>query len=140
MTSYDVGYRKPPRSARFRPGVSGNPKGRSKRKSTSLAEGVRAVLDAPIKYRERGRTRIATYRELSLRMLVDRAVAGDLAAVELALRIHNRAERYGDPGADPILAENWIADYPGQTADQKTSDFAAGRDHAPAEWWSSSDD
>ncbi len=140
MTSYDVGYRKPPRSARFRPGVSGNPKGRPKRKSTSLAEGVRAVLDAPIKYRERGRTRIATYRELSLRMLVDRAVAGDLAAAELALRIRDRAERYGDPGADPILVENWIADYPSQTADQKTADFAAGLDHAPVEWWSSSDD
>jgi hypothetical protein len=40
---------------------------------------------------------------------------------------------------DPILVENWIADYPGQTAGQKTADFAAGRDAAPAGWWSSSE-
>jgi hypothetical protein len=33
-----------------------------------------------------------------------------------------------------------MADYPGQTANQKTADFAAGRDAAPAEWWSSFED
>ncbi len=69
-------------------------------------------------------------------MLVDKAIGGDLGAAELALRILTRAERYGDPGVDPILVENWIADYPGQTADQKTADIAAGRDAAPTEWWS----
>jgi hypothetical protein len=35
------------------------------------------VLNAPIEYRERGKTKIATYRELSLKMLVDRAINGD---------------------------------------------------------------
>ena len=49
----------------------------------------------------------------------------------------DRAERCGDPGLDQILVENWIPDHPGQTADQKTSEFAAGRDATPAEWWSS---
>ena len=97
------------------------------------------MLNAPIEYRERGRTKVATYRELSLKMLVDRAISGDLDAAELVLKIRARAERYGDPGVDPILVENWIADYPGQTADQKTADFAAGRDATPAEWWSSSE-
>ena len=97
------------------------------------------MLNAPIEYRERGRTKVATYRELSLKMLVDNAISGDLDAAELALKILARAERYGDPGIDPILVENWIADYPGQTADQKTADFAAGRDATPAEWWSSSE-
>ena len=72
-------------------------------------------------------------------MLVDRAVNGDLDAAELVLKILARAERYGDPGLDPILVENWIADYPDQTADQKTAEVAAGRDATPAEWWSSSE-
>ena len=73
-------------------------------------------------------------------MLVDKAISGDLDAAELALRVPAHAERYSDPSLDPILVENWMADYPGQTANQKTADFAAGRDAAPAEWWSSFED
>jgi hypothetical protein len=116
------------------------PKGTSEAQPTPLAERINSVLNAPIEYRERGKTKVATYRELSLKMLVDRAIGGDLAAAELALKILARAERYGDPGIDPILVENWIADYPGQTANQKTDDFAAGRDATAAEWWQSSED
>jgi hypothetical protein len=139
MASYEIGYGKPPASGRFRAGVSGNPKGRPKRRPTLLAERIKSVLNAPIEYRERGRTKVATYRELSLKMLVDKAIGGDLDAAELALKIMARAERYGDPGVDPILVENWTADYPGQTASQKTADFEAGRDAGPAEWWSLSE-
>jgi hypothetical protein len=98
---------------------------------------MKTVLNAPIVYREPKRTKVATYRELSLKMLVDRAISGDLDAAEPALKIVARAERYGDPGIEPILVENWIADRPGQTADQKTADFIAGRDAAPDEWWRS---
>ena len=111
-----------------------------KRKPIPLAERIKTVLNSPIEYRERGRTKVATYRELSVKMLVDRAISGDLSAAELALKIVTRAERYGDPGVDPILIEDWIADYPDQTANQKTADFAAGRDAKPAEWWRSSED
>jgi len=140
MASYEIGYGKPPVSRRFRPGISGNPKGRPKRRPTPLAERIKTVLNAPITYRERGRTKVATYRELSLKMLVDKAIGGGLDAAELALKILEHAERHGEPGVDPISVENWIADYPDQTANQKTADFAAGRDATPAEWWRSSAD
>jgi Family of unknown function (DUF5681) len=139
MADYEVGYGRPPSSGRFRPGVSGNRKGRPKHRPTPFAEIIENALNDPIEYRERGRTKVATYRELSLKVLVDRAVNGDLDAAELTLKIRAHAERYGDAGLDPILVENWIADYPGQTADQKTSEVAAGRDATPAEWWSSSE-
>ena len=140
MASYEIGYRKPPASGRFRAGVSGNPRGRPKRRPTALADTIRTVLNAPIEYRERGRIRVATYHELSLKMLVDKAISGDLDAAELALKILARAERYSDPGVDPILVENWMADYPGQSADQKTTAFQAGREATLAEWWRSSED
>jgi len=139
MAQYEVGYGRPPSSGRFRPGVSGNPKGRPKHRPTPLAEIIENALNDPIEYRERGRTKVATYRELSLKLLVDRAVNGDLEAAELALKIRAHAERYGDAARDPILVENWIAHYPGQTADQKTAEVAAGRDATPAEWWSPSE-
>ena len=97
------------------------------------------MLNAPIEYRERGRTKVATYRELILKMLVDRADQRRSRRRRAGSQNLAHAERYGDPGLDPILVENWIADYPGQTADQKTAEFAAGRDATPAEWWSSSE-
>jgi hypothetical protein len=46
MVSYEIGYGKPPLSGRFRAGVSGNPKGRPKRKPTPLAEIIKTVLNA----------------------------------------------------------------------------------------------
>jgi hypothetical protein len=140
MSKYEIGYGKPPESGRFRPGVSGNPRGRPKRKPTPLAELIANALGAPLQYRERGRIKVATYHELSLKTLVDKAIGGDLDAAELALKVFARAERYGDPGADPILVENWMPDYPGQTASQKTDDVDAGQDATPAEWWRSSKD
>ena len=54
MADYEVGYGKPPKSRRFQPGVSGNPKGRPKRKPLALAETIEKVLNAKIEYRERG--------------------------------------------------------------------------------------
>jgi hypothetical protein len=135
LASYEIGYGKPPLKGRFRAGVSGNPKGRPKRTPAPLAEIIKNTLNAPIEYRERGRTKVTTYRELSLKMLVDKAIGGDLDAAELALKILDQAERFGDRGVEPILVENWIADYAGQTASQKTSDFATAREAEPSKWW-----
>jgi Family of unknown function (DUF5681) len=135
MDDYEIGYRKPPKSGRFRAGVSGNPKGRPKQRPPPLAQSIKNTLDAPIEYRDRGQTKVATARELSLKTLVDRAVAGDLAAAELALRIRDRAERNEDAGIDQILVGGWLPDYPGQTAQQKTGDFALSRDAEPRGWW-----
>jgi hypothetical protein len=42
--TYKVGYRKPPKETRFRPGVSGNPKGRKKRKG-AVVDVIRDTLD-----------------------------------------------------------------------------------------------
>ena len=43
MANYEIGYGKPPASGRFRAGVSGNPKGRPKRKPSPLAERIKTV-------------------------------------------------------------------------------------------------
>jgi hypothetical protein len=139
MADYEIGYGRPPESRRFRPGESGNPKGRPKRRPTPLAEIITAALDDMISYQERGRTKVATCRELCLMVLVDRAVSGDLEAGELVLKIRDHAQRHGDAGLDPILVENWIADRPRQTASQKTAEFAATQDAKPVEWWRSSE-
>ena len=68
MSNYKVGYRNPPAASRFRPGVSGNPKGRPKREGSSVAERIKSLLDTPIEYREGGGLRSQpTGRSLSER-------------------------------------------------------------------------
>jgi hypothetical protein len=136
MHDYEVGYGRPPKKSRFRPGVSGNPKGRRKRKPSTLAEIIHGVLSGPIEYRERGRTMAATHHELSLKLLIDHAIKGNLGAAELVLRARTHAERYGDAGIDRLQISDWLPDYPGQTADQKTQKFATTGAADPLEWWS----
>lgn len=131
MADTETGYGKPPLSGRFQPGVSGNPKGRPKKKDSSLAERIGAVLDTPISYIERGKTKVVARRELTLKLLVDKAVGGDLQAASTALRIRVRAERHRESGVDPIFVENWMPDYPGQTAGEKTADAETQRSSSP---------
>jgi hypothetical protein len=64
MADDETGYGKPPLSGRFQPGVSGNPKGRPKKKDSSLAERIGAVLDTPIRYVEGGKTKTVARRPL----------------------------------------------------------------------------
>ena len=128
MSNDKVGYRNPPVASRFPAGVSGNLKGRPKLEESSVAGGIKSFLDAPIEYREGGRVKVATHREIALRKLVDNAVGGDLGAAALVIRILGRAERHSGSSVDHILVKNWLPDYSDQTARQKAADMAASRD------------
>ena len=61
------------------------------------------------------------------KMLVDRAVSGDLEAAQIVLKIRERAERYGDAGVEQIEISDWLPDYPGQSGEQKAQDLKASR-------------
>jgi len=140
MDEYDVGYRKPPKKTQFKPGTSGNPKGRPKRKPWVLADIIRGVLGTPIEYRERGRVKTVTRQELLLKMLVEQAIKGDLHAAEDVLKVRAHAQRFGDASDDILQVSDWLPDYPGQTAEQKTQEFVAGSDADPIAWWSKAGD
>jgi len=135
MSDHEIGYRKPPRKSRFKVGVSGNLKGRPRRKPTPLSEIIHGVLSAPMEYREQGRVELASRLELSLKILVDQAVKGDPNAAEFLLKVRAHAQRYGDAGVETLQIENWLPDYPGQTANQKTQEFGSTGEADPLEWW-----
>jgi hypothetical protein len=135
MSECDVGYRKPPKKTRFKPGVSGNPKGRSKRKPSNLAEIVREALTAPVQYREGDTVKIGSHRELTLKRLVREAIKGSLGAAALLLVARDHAQLYDDVGVDRLQISNWLPDRPGQTGEQKTRDRAESREADPVEWW-----
>lgn len=80
---YEVGYRKPPKHSRFKPGVSPNPSGRPKRSPTFLEE-FQAELNTRVEVQENGRRRRLTKRRLITKQVVNGAVKGDRACLRMA--------------------------------------------------------
>jgi Family of unknown function (DUF5681) len=75
-----IGYKRPPRSTRYRPGVSGNPKGRPKRKGEGLP--YARILDHMVTIKDGLGTRQVTAEEAFLFYLRKKAVDGNEAAQE----------------------------------------------------------
>jgi hypothetical protein len=71
--NYEVGYRKPPKASQFKPGQSGNPRGRSKGSKGGKTL-LRQALDEKVVVNEGGVMRRFTKRELFFRALVARAL------------------------------------------------------------------
>ena len=63
--NYEVGYRKPPQHTRFKPGQSGNPRGRPKAEK-SLGAALNDALEAKVKLRGNGKERGVSSLEASL--------------------------------------------------------------------------
>src|SRR5262249_38689291 len=90
--TYDIGYRKPPKSTRFVKGRPGNPKGRPKG-SHNLETQLRAELQRKITVTEGGRSRTMTRQEALIRRLTSSALQGDHKAASLLLRLMIDLER-----------------------------------------------
>ena len=89
--NYTVGYARPPASTQFQPGQSGNPKGRPKgvRNSSSMA---RDALERSINIKVNGTWRKTSVRQAAYRRLAEKAVAGDVKALDYLLALES-AER-----------------------------------------------
>lgn len=127
MAAYEVGYGKPPIEGRFKPGISGNLKGRPKRQPTAVADHIDDVLARPMTFREKGRERVGTRAEVVVKVVIDRALAGDLLAAQDLLRVLRQVERNRLAANTRIEITDWLADHPGQTAEQKTLSVALRR-------------
>lgn len=86
---YEVGYGRPPKSSRFKPGQSGNPRGRPKG-SLNTSEALSRELDQKISVRVDGMTIRMTKREATIKRLVADALAGKKYALDVVL-VHERA-------------------------------------------------
>lgn len=86
---FDVGYRKPPKHNQFKPGQTGNPRGRPKG-AKNEATILRELLDVKkLEVRERGRTRAVTVREGILLRVIEDALKGSTKSAAFILN------RYG---------------------------------------------
>lgn len=76
---YETGYGKPPKEHRFKPGKSGNPKGRPRKKVLSLADIIDEELELP---RELANGDRVTMQRMVVRGMLARAAKGDIKVAE----------------------------------------------------------
>jgi len=85
----DVGYCKPPKRKQFKPGQSGNLKGRPKG-VRNLSTDVLSTLQSPIKVNKGGRSRNISTQLATLLVLRDKALKGDLKAADHLIDLATR--------------------------------------------------
>ena len=90
---YSVGYKKPPREHRFKPGQSGNPRGRPKG-IKSLDQRLQEELDRPVTIKMGARAqKVPVWRAVVMK-LAEAAMKGEFRAMQhvLSLRIARGAK------------------------------------------------
>ena len=103
---YEVGYCKPPIPNRFRPGQSGNPRGRPRR-SRNLKTDLEEELRARVTVREGGRERRVSKQRAMVKRLAEKGLQGDIKAIGKLFELADRlltAQEEQRPAA-PLSAE-----------------------------------
>lgn len=102
----EVGYGRPPRANQFKPGQSGNPKGRPKG-SLNVASVLARTLREKLVINEGGRRREITKLEAAVMQLANKAASGDARAIRLLLGLTQAAEERAEaaPTSREVLPE-----------------------------------
>lgn len=140
---YEVGYKKPPSRTQFKPGRSGNPKGRPKN-ARGLKTDLRAELITKMKIRMNGEDVSGTKQQLMLRTLSARAASGDVQAtrilIDLVMQVFGPEDHVTGPKRlsaldqqvlDQLLART-AAPVPGPMPAPNPEPLHSGDDAAPS--------
>jgi hypothetical protein len=110
---YEVGYGRPPKHTRFKPGNNANPRGRPKG-AKSLATLLAEELNQKVAVNIGGRSVKLAARQLAMKRLVQNLLKGDLRALQIALKLdelQGARERSGeadtqalDPAHEALMA------------------------------------
>ena len=111
----EVGYGKPPRAHQFKPGTSGNPKGRPKG-AKSEATILQDLLQQKIGLNERGKTRRITLHEAILRRIAEDCLKGNTKSAAFLLnRYHamsaGEPEEAGLSEDEKTVLETYLRDF-----------------------------
>jgi len=104
--TYEIGYRRPPASGRFKPGRSGNPEGRPKGSRNFLTL-LEQELNKTISVTENGRKRKLTRLQAIVKRMVNSALNGDQKALLNLLEIMKCTGRFDAPAAEALLPDNY---------------------------------
>lgn len=90
-----VGYGRPPRHSRFKPGQSGNPSGRPKG-ARSLRSDLAEELSETVQVSENGRTVVVSKQRLAIKSLTTKAIKGHVPAAARLFDLVRDTQGYGD--------------------------------------------
>lgn len=102
-----VGYGRPPVATQFKPGQSGNPKGRPKGSKNMLTL-LMEELDQKVTVTSDGRTQRMSKRRVAVRQQVDRAVKGDPKAFAALMKLESQGfggDEVDTPGKHHVSSE-----------------------------------
>src|SRR6202142_4097539 len=121
-----MSYGSPPIHSRFKPGQSGNLKGRPKKDLSKFAQLIDGVFESDVEYVEDGRRKSLSRKELAVKQHIQKGIRGDLPNIAALLDLRDEAKK-SSRAKPKIIVENWIPDRPEQTGEQKAHETAAAR-------------
>jgi hypothetical protein len=87
MTEHVIGYKRPPKSTQFKPGQSGNPKGRPRQKKQSALQTIEemfvSIMNEIVEVAEDGRRKRINKMELLLRSVLAQGFKGHNASMKI---------------------------------------------------------
>lgn len=128
-SDYEVGYGKPPVSGQFKPGKSGNPKGR-KTKPKSVQAQVQKALSRKVRITDAGQSKQLPFQDVIVRGLVTKAAKGDLKAAAFVFNLAN-SPLYADTDTlsedtlspeDKAMLEKMMKQYSDPDASEQSSE------------------
>ncbi len=133
---YKVGYRKPPRHSQFKPGESGNLRGR-KKGSRGLKTDLHTELNRIVEVKLGKYTFKGTTQQLMLRTLALLAANGNLKAsgqlLPLVLNVFGAEDRRAGKRTlspqDQAVLDNFLAAFGGDAAGDNSSDAEGSEDN-----------
>jgi Family of unknown function (DUF5681) len=134
--AYEIGYGKPPMHTRFKPGQSGNPRGRP-RGARNFRTAISEALQEKVVIRESGRTRKLTKMDAIIQVALNKGLKGDpkgLAAIVQLARWAGLMDEEPDTSSKESLgAEDQVIldDYLARLGVKAPSDATAVEDVEP---------
>ena len=98
--SYEVGFGKPPKETRFKPGQSGNRKGRPNG-SFNLSTILDKELEQKVEVNDRGKRQKLFKTQVGVRQLLNKAAAGDVKALLAAFELMRKNGKLQEQGSGP---------------------------------------
>ena len=100
-TTYKVGYKRPPEHSRFKPGQSGNPKGRPAGRATAK-DAIERVINKKVSVREGEKTRDITILEAMLHAQATKGAKGDARSAGLLFGLLPKAGLLGEQDGNSL--------------------------------------
>ena len=131
--AYEIGYGKPPAETRFKPGQSGNPRGRKRGRKNFRSE-IADILEARVTITEGGKKKTVSSRAAALMRLREKALKGDAKAMDrlfqLAAQHASEEDAAGRERALTIHEEDILARYVESQTNKQAQDTGPNPAHA----------